>query len=283
MLILRATADLLRVVTDAAGAVACHVSAMEADNATPPVIQDIVRTNTASITTAATTTILDCTTANRRRNVKHINIRNTHASQAQNLTVLHTDGTNSEDLYKCNLLAGETLILNEAGTWLHYDADGALKPANAKINLLLRVASDVVNATTSFADVTGLTCTLQSGKKYAFEAILFHQTNATTTGAQFGVNIGAAPTVLNLWGQQQITASVTAATFGSSAMVTAVDTAAVVETTGPGAINMGAYLAGFIQPSADGTFAIRCKSEVAVASGLTVKAGSWLRIRECDN
>ena len=153
----------------------------------------------------------------------------------------------------------------------------------AKLDAKLRVVSDVVNATTSFADVTGLTQALLSGKKYAFEAWLFHQTNATTTGAQFGVNIGATPTVLNLSSISQITASVTAATFGSSAMVTAVDTAAVVETTGPGAVNMLAVLAGFIQPSADGTFAIRCKSEVAVASGLTVKAGSWLRIWEVDN
>lgn len=256
---------------------------MECDNAAPPVIQDVVRVNTASITTATTTTILDCTTSNRRRNVKHVNIRNTHASQAQNLTVLHTDTTNSEDLYKCNLLAGETLVLNESGTWLHYDVDGCLKPANAKLNTTLRVTSDVVNATTSFADVTGLTVALQSGKKYIFESQLFHQTNATTTGAQFGVNIGAAPTSLIIWGSGQITSSVTAATFGSSACVTALDTAAVVETTGPGTNNFCHYLTGFIQPSADGTFAIRCKSEVAVASGLTIKAGSWLKMTECDN
>ena len=140
----------------------------------------------------------------------------------------------------------------------------------------------MTNATTSFADVTGLTVPLISGRKYGFEACLPHQTNATTTGAQFGVNIGATPTLLNVQAIQQITASVTAATFGSSAMVTAVDTAAVVETTGPGANNFIAMLYGFIQPSADGTFAVRCKSEVAVAGGLVVKAGGWLRIWEMD-
>ena len=35
--------------------------------------------------------------------------------------------------------------------------------------------------------------------------------------------------------------------------------------------------------AADGTFAVRCASEVAVAAGLTVKAGSWLRLWETDN
>lgn len=47
--------------------------------------------------------------------------------------------------------------------------------------------------------------------------------------------------------------------------------------------NLLVKLSGYIQPSANGTFAIRCKSEIAVAAGLTVKAGSWLRIWETDN
>jgi len=54
----------------------------------------------------------------------------------------------------------------------------------------------------------------------------------------------------------------------------------VVETTGPGAVNMLAILSGFFNPSADGTFAVRCVSEVAVAGGLVVKAGSWCRVWE---
>jgi hypothetical protein len=102
---------------------------MEADNAAPPVVQDIVRTNTASITTATTTTILDCTTANRRRNVKHINIYNNHASTACQVDVEHTDGTNVEVLASVNLLAGESLVLTQGGVWLHYDSNGAVYPA----------------------------------------------------------------------------------------------------------------------------------------------------------
>ena len=126
MIILRATADVLRVVTSAIADIEVHVSAMEADNAVPPVIQDIVRSNIASIVTATTTTILDCTTVNRRRNVRHINIYNNHATTACQVDVEHTDGTNAEVLASVSLLAGETLVFTQDGVWQHFTVDGAL-------------------------------------------------------------------------------------------------------------------------------------------------------------
>jgi hypothetical protein len=151
-------------------------------------------------------------------------------------------------------------------------------------SLTLRKTADQVFATAaSFADITDFTCPMLSGHKYSFEAFIFHITNATTTGAQFGVNIGAAPTLLIAGGAHQITSSLTAAGFGASSAVTARDTAIVAETTGPGAVVATANIAGTIIPSADGTFALRATSEVTVANGLTVKAGSLLRIREYDN
>jgi hypothetical protein len=284
MIILRATGDLLRVITTAGGSdIECHVSSIETDNGTPPIVQDLPRTNTADITTATTTTILDCTTANRRRRVLFASMRNVHATVTETVELIHSDGTTVRSIIKVTLLPGESLIYNGVGTPLHYDANGALYNQSTKLDAKLVVTSDVINATTSFADVTGLQVALKSGKKYAWQASIHYQTDATTTGGRFGINIGAAPTVMTMSGIHQITNSVTAATYGSSAMVTARDTAAVVETTGPGASAMLALLNGYIQPSADGTFAVRFQSEVAVASGLTVKAGSWLRIWEVDN
>ena len=129
MIILRATADIIRVTTGSAADLEVHVSAMEADNATPPVVQDIVRTNTASIVTATTVTILDCTTANRRRNVKHINMYNHHATQATTVLTEHSDGTNIEVLSNVNLLAGEALVLTQGGVWIHYDSNGGVYPS----------------------------------------------------------------------------------------------------------------------------------------------------------
>jgi hypothetical protein len=213
----------------------------------------------------------------------YVSILNAHDTVTEKVALIHSDGTTTEEICNASLLPGESLIYNGVGTILHYDQNSVIYSQNAKLDAKLVVTSDVVNATTSFADITGLTQALKSGKKYAWEASLHYQTDATTTGGRFGVNIGAAPTLMTLAGIHQITNSVTAATYGSSNMVTARDTAAVVETTGPGANAMLARLSGYIQPSADGTFAMRFQSEVAVANALTVKAGSWLRIWEVDN
>lgn len=279
MILLTSTSDKIQLITGSAGSVKAHTSWVDnlAGVMTPG------RTNPANITTATTTDLVGSPAASTYRNAKMLSVRNDHASVSNLATIQHTDGTNVIPLWKGTLLPGESVNFNEGVGWQYLDANGTPKSPTTKLNTTVYASADVVNATTSFADVTGLTASLQAGKKYAFEAMLFHQTNATTTGAQFGVNIGAVPTQLNLSASQQITASVTNATYGSSAMVTARDTAAVVETTGPGTNNFLAWLTGFIIPSADGTFAIRCASEVAVASGLTVKAGSWLRIREVDN
>lgn len=278
MLLLTSTSDKIQLITGTAVNVDVHASYVDlASGVTTP-----GRTN-SKISTGTTTDVVGSPASSTTRNVKQIHAANIHASSSVVVTIQHTDGTNVILLQTVTLAAGERVSYVEGSGFRVFDVNGVERTATPKLDAKLRVVSDVVNATTSFADVTGLTQALLSGKKYAFECHLYHQTNATTTGAQFGVNIGAAPTVFDLSAIQQITASVTAAAYGSSAMVTARDTAAVVETTGPGAVNMLAILSGFIQPSADGTFAVRCASEVAVASGLTVKAGSWLRIWECDN
>lgn len=279
MLLLTSTSDIVRVITGSASDI--EVYAAYIDNASGTITPG--RTITASITTATTTTVVASPGASTQRNVKYLNLTNNHASQSTTVAVEIFDGTNAAELRQVTLLPGENLALLDSGEWKHRDAEGAEYDQSRKMDMCVRVVSDVTNATTSFADVTGLTVNLLSGKKYVFEAVLFHSTDATTTGARFGINIGAAPTAMSLAGIQQITSSVTAATYGSSAMVTARDTAAVVETTGPGATNMLAIIKGFIQPSADGTFAVRCQSEVAVAGGLVVRAGSWLWIREVDN
>ena len=282
MLLEAGTGNILQFDCGSAGSIRGECSFILVDTSTPPVVQSMGNAVIAPVTGATANTALKAGTASRKTRILSASLFNDHTSVSNTVTVEKTDGTNTSQLVQAMLLPGESLYYT-GSVWIHYDANGVPTLASEKLDAKLRVTSDVVNATTSFADVTGLTVALKSGKAYVFEAMLFHQTNATTTGAQFGVNIGATPTVLNLWGNQQITASVTAAAFGSSAMVTAVDTAAVVETTGPGAVNMVAYITGYVVPSADGTFAIRCKSEVAVASGLTIKAGSWLRIWECDS
>lgn len=121
MLILASTSDILRVVTGAAADVEVHASYMDnnAGTVTPG------RANTASIVTATTTTVVASPGAGIQRNVKHLNITNNHATVSCTVAVEHFDGTNSERLMGVNLLAGENLVLDEKGTWTHYDVNGA--------------------------------------------------------------------------------------------------------------------------------------------------------------
>lgn len=126
MLNLASTSDLLRVTTSAAGDIEVHVSYVDrtvsTDKDTPG------RINTASITTATTTTVCAAPASGDVRNVRHLNITNNHASVTNTVTVDHTDGTNPVEMMSVILLPGENMILNQEGRWVHRDANGAGYP-----------------------------------------------------------------------------------------------------------------------------------------------------------
>jgi hypothetical protein len=120
MLQLTGTSDLIRVVTSAAADIEVHASWVDnnAGTITPG------RTNTASIVTATTTTIVGSPSANIQRRVVSLSLRNNHASTSCDITVDHTDGTNADTLIKVTLLAGEALIMDSEGEWHHFDSSG---------------------------------------------------------------------------------------------------------------------------------------------------------------
>lgn len=270
MIILADTNDKLQVVTDAAVTVDVHASFMDyASGTVTPGKQ-----NTA-ITTATTTDVVAAPGASTYRNVKTLHIRNKHASTSVVVTVQYDDNGTDYELHKTTLLAGECLEYIEGVGFF-------LLKTTTKLDVWKRVTTNSVHATAAtFADITDLTQALLSGKKYAVQATLFHTNNAATTGSQFGYNIGAAPTSAQFGNYSAVTNSVTAGVM-STGVVTARDTAITAQTTGQTASGI-TLIGGFIQPSADGTFALRATSEVTVANGLTVLAGSWMHIRELDN
>jgi hypothetical protein len=120
MLLLTSTSDLIRVITDAAADIEVHASWVDhsAGVITPG------RTNTASITTATTTTVLGSPAASTQRNLKHLSLTNNHASVSSNVAVEHTDGTTPVEIRAVNLAPGENLTLDDSGNWRHYDANG---------------------------------------------------------------------------------------------------------------------------------------------------------------
>jgi hypothetical protein len=118
---LTGTSDLIRVVTGAAADIEVHASWVEnnAGTITPG------RTNTASIVTATTTTVVGSPASGVQRRVTALSLRNNHGSQACDVTVTHEDGTNTVSLIKVPLLAGETLEMDSRGEWHHLDVNGA--------------------------------------------------------------------------------------------------------------------------------------------------------------
>lgn len=129
MLVLNST-SVIRVVTSAASQIEVHAS--YADLTVSGGAVDISPQNTPAITTATTTTVVSSPGAGVKRNVRHLNITNDHASVSCTLAVEHFDGTTASELIAVTLLSGENMVLGEDGRWTHYDANGAVYPPAGK-------------------------------------------------------------------------------------------------------------------------------------------------------
>jgi len=120
MLLLTSTSDIIRVITGSSADIEVHASWVDnnAGAITPG------RTNTASITTATTTTVVAAPASSVQRNVKHLSLSNNHGSVSSSVAVEHFDGTNAVELREVVLLPGENLTLDDAGNWKHCDSNG---------------------------------------------------------------------------------------------------------------------------------------------------------------
>lgn len=262
--------DAVEMITSAAGDI--DVWASYVDRSSTPAFTP--GNQAANPTTATTTTIVSAPAASTHRNVKEILVRNASATVTNDITIQLDKSATNYECFKITLLPGESFG--------YADGYGFFKHATTgRMDKKLRVTANVVNATTAFADVTGLTTAVESGKFYCFEAHLFHTNDAATTGSRFAIN-GPAMTAMRIAIIDTVTNSVSASAFTTGASTALDSSAAGATTTGSTTARLG-ILSGYINPSAAGTFAIRCQSEVAVANGVTVLAGSWLRIWETDN
>jgi hypothetical protein len=112
-------------VTDAAADVECHASYADKSGASPPYLMSGNRTNTPSITTATTTTIVPSPGSGVERSLRHLSLFNNHGSTSVTVTIEHTDGTTAATLRKCILAPNEVLVFDGVGVWTHYAADGS--------------------------------------------------------------------------------------------------------------------------------------------------------------
>jgi hypothetical protein len=122
MLLLTSTSDKLQVVTTSTANVDVHASWV--DNASGTITPG--RTNTA-IASATTTDVVASPGASTQRNVQTLVARNKHASTSNTVTVRHTDGTTTVELFSYTLGAGEQLQYVDGGGWAVLDASGNIK------------------------------------------------------------------------------------------------------------------------------------------------------------
>ena len=187
MLLLASTSDKIRLTTGSATNIDVHASWVDGVSSVTP-----GRTNTP-ITTATTTDIVGAPGSSTYRTVKTITIRNRDASTSNAVTVIHTDGTNAMELYKCTLFAGYTLHYHEgAGFWVTDNYGGNVFkeqtngiPAATNSTNLVALGSDVTNnngTANTIADVTGLSFSVTAAQTYYFRFQIDYTAAATTTG-----------------------------------------------------------------------------------------------------
>jgi len=265
--------DKIQLVTSSAATIKSVVSYIDSSDSTGAFAGG--GTQKTAIASAAPTDVLATPGAGVLRRMKFATWRNADASLACDVTVLVDVSATDYEIHKVSLAAGDTLQYIEGIGFF------TLTSA-AKLNKMLYVTANSVHATAAtLATITGLSCDVISGNRYAFNCGLACITNATTTGAQFGIG-GVAMTDMVAMGRSVLLGSPTGSSTNTTGVVTAVDTAVMAQTTGAAA-NQPHEMSGSFQPSASGTFSIKATSEVTVSAGLTVLKGSWCWIRQTDN
>jgi len=252
------------------GAYDVDIAAFYIDRVTSTGVVGAAARQLSNKATAATTDIVNETgDADKQRNVKSFNIRNAHATAVVDILVQIDAAGTMYELHKATLLAGESLCyIENVGFFKLCDT--------TRLERSIVLVGDVplTNVTPTFANITTLSCPVKAGIVYGVLACIHHISSGTLVGCQIGYNIADAPTASRFSTIDTVTASATASAH-SAGSVTARDTALSAQTTGSAAVTMG-IIAGYIQPSADGLFAMRAC--VDQAGTLTIKAGSWLRV-----
>ena len=280
MILLTSTSDLLRVTTSSTANIDVHASYVDLSGTTVTPS----RTNT-TISTATTTTVVSSPASSTQRTVKTLFIRNRHATTANDITILHTDGTTSVEFIKVSLNAGYTLrydegngfeVLDSFGRSLLNNSDNGSNAAVNALNLVV-LGSDVTNnnaTANTMQDVTGLSFSVTAGEKYWFYANIQYTAAATTTGSRWSMN---GPSGTWRFSSQY---SLTTTTVTINTGLSAVDTPAASNATSAATGSNNAWVEGFFECTATGTVIVRFASEVS-ASAIVAKAGSvlqWVRV-----
>src|SRR5215207_3821521 len=275
MILLASTTDKIQVITGTAiTAVVVHASYI--DNASGTITPG--RENT-SITTAATTDVVDPPAASTYRNVKTINIRNTSASSSTLVTVRHTDGTTAVDLFQTTLGPAETMTYVEGMGWDVFLNDGSHKAMGARtlIRILAADATGTLATTAQPWFPAGGAVSLRSDTLYNFEGFLYLTTGGTThtTGLSFGGTAVISSIIYRYWFTSAAAAAI--ATASSESVVTSAANFVMAATSTAATTRVGVEH-GTVRVTTGGTFIPNFTFSASPTGTTLVKAGSYFRI-----
>jgi hypothetical protein len=261
------TTDTISLITD----VACSVDVVASfiDRSQSTGLAGLADKQLTNVTTAATTTIVSGPASSTTRNLKALSVLNTNTFSNVAVTVqLSANGTLFE-LHKQTLNPQECLRYTEGYGFT------SVRDSIRLERTFIMTANSVHTNTSPFTNVGNLSCALKGNVIYGYMACLHHISNATTTGARFAIGYtGSGNFIVGLI--DTVTGNPTASIHSTNTQNNP-NTAISLQTTGCANIQMG-ILCGTFAPLSDGTLSIRATPSVNNAAGLTVVAGSWLKV-----
>lgn len=179
------------------------------------------------------------------------------------LSTIHTDG---------GIVQGDVGTVAQTWSGLKTFTNGIKDSAYTAF-----LSGDVTNNTTAMANLTGLSITVVSGLKYAFELVLQMSNSTAADGMKIDFDGGAA-TMTNFRCSAVLSretgAIVTLANGVSTALATDINVAAMASTS-----QHCLRVVGSIEPSSSDTLIPRAAMNALSAGTLTTFRGSWLKLR----
>jgi hypothetical protein len=230
-------------------------------------------------TTATTTDLVGSPGASTFRNVKTINIRNSHASNANTYSVQVADsGGLTITLNSVVLAAGEMLTYVEGMGWSIIGADGAYKASTPRLLFKVLSADDAggtagTGAQAWFPTAGGVT--IVANTTYFFEGV--HSLIAGATSTVVSNLFAGTATVSNIL--YEIIASNAANNTQAAPTHTTADvaTAIAVGATGTG-VNKRMAVQGAVRFTTAGTFIPQFQFSINPTGTITIKRNSFFRM-----
>lgn len=146
---------------------------------------------------------------------------------------------------------------------------------------IVRLDAAVVDSTSgSNTNISGLSFPVAAGRRYWFRAFIPYNSAATTTGAEFGVDVPSSPTWLGF--KTEMTSNDTLGTDATEVDYDGTDDGSSVGSSSATAtateVNI-AIVEGFVVPSVAGEVQFRMDTEVN-SSAITVRAGAFVEYRD---